>query len=159
MSYLVQIKLTINNMTQKISTQLAEKMIRMEQANAFSLNDKSINYNQTDFFKKMAAEDKEKFESHLRRQERLPFAFGTAIVLPLFLFSLTKIAFTGNVIAENLSEGTLGALSMFFLSVFFCSLALFAYYTISRKGLDSTFSKNSRIMENMVTSKSTIRRY
>jgi len=146
-------------MATQISTELAEKMIRMEQANAFSLNDKSISYKQTDFFKKMAVEDREKFESHLRRQERLPFAFGTAIVLPLLFFSMTKIAFTGNVIAENLSEGTLGALGLFFLSMFFCSCALFIYHAISRKNINSTFNRNSSVMENIVTSKSTIRRY
>ena len=146
-------------MTQKISTQLAEKMIRMEQANAISLDNRRISYNQTDFFKKMPSEDKEKFESHLKRQERLPVIFGVSMILPLLLFSLTKISFTGNVIAENLSEGTLGTLGIFFMSMFFCSLALFAHYTLSRKSLDNTFSKNSRIMENMVTSKSTIRRY
>lgn len=146
-------------MAQKISTQFAEKMIRMEQANAFSLNNKSLNYRQTDCFRKMTDEDREQFESHLRRQERLPMAFGVSMVLPLLFFSLTKLSFTGNVIAENMTEGTLGALGMFFLSMFFCSLALFAYYTLSRKSLDNSFSKSSHIIDNMVTSKGMIGRY
>ena len=107
----------------------------------------------------MNAENKESFESHLRRQERLPIAFGTALVLPLLFFSFTKLSFTGNVIAENLSEGTLGALGMFFLSMFFGAFALFVYHAMTRKYFERTFLKNSRIMENMIASKSTIRRY
>ncbi len=146
-------------MASKISVQLAEKMIRLEQTNAISFSNKRMSYSQTDYFKRMSSEDKARFEGHLNRQERLPFAFGVSIILPLLLFSLTKITFTGNAIAENLDSGTLGALGIFFISMFFGAFALFIYHFIARKRLERNFLKSSGIMDNMIINKSVVRRY
>ena len=146
-------------MASKISVQLAEKMIRLEQTNAISFSNKRMSYSQTDYFKRMSSEDKARFEGHLIRQERLPFAFGVSIILPLLLFSLTKITFTGNAIAENLDSGTLGALGIFFISMFFGAFALFIYHFIARKRLERNFLKSSGIMDNMIINKSVVRRY
>lgn len=146
-------------MADKISMQLAEKMIRLEQSGAASLNNKNITYSQTEFFRAMPKEDKKKFESYLRSKKRLPALFGIAITLPMICYTLTKISFTGNVIMENVRNPALKILGRYFFAIFLGALALFIYYKISNRNFDSSFSRDSRIVDDFITDKPTIRHY
>ncbi len=146
-------------MTAKISMKLAEKLIRLEQGTVASLKNENITYKQTEYYKSLSDEDKERFEKHLRQKRRLPKIFAVSIILPLFFFALTKISFTGNVIAENLDRSKLSSFGIFFLALFLCSFAFFGYYLISKKNFEKTFARDSYVMDDLLASKATIRRY
>jgi ABC-type bacteriocin/lantibiotic exporter with double-glycine peptidase domain len=134
-------------MTEKnpISLNTAEKMIRMEQNVAATFGN-YISYDQTDFYKKMSAEEKQNFERFKGTKKTKKIFIVIGLLALLVLFFLLKFGFTGNVINETIGTDNSNILGWVLIGLFVVGLIIFLFKHNQDKKLDTKFVKHSKVM-------------
>jgi hypothetical protein len=137
-----------------LSMDLAERMMRIEQSVGASFN-KYVPYYQTEYFKSMSGADRERFQKYLKNKKKKKFGIFTLAILPLFLFIVLQLQFTGNIVRQNLGFGTTLTIDIILIIVALVLVyAALNYFRLHRRHEDK-FVGHLRVLEHSLRKKIT----
>jgi len=135
-----------------LSMDLAERMIRVEQ-NVSSAFNKSVPYNQTEYYKSMSSTEKEQFEQFLKNKTKKKFLSIFGLIIPLIGLFFFSTSFTGNVIKESIGESSFNYLFLG-LGIFIgLMIAILLYSFYRKKSRDKIFNSHASIINNIFVEK------
>ena len=139
-----------------LSNDLIERMIRVEQNVSASFNE-NVPYNKTKYYQSLTEHEKEEFKKHLRNKKRKRFSLFVLLLIPLLAILFLRLDFTGNVIENNLGEGSIGLLqtaSVLFILFF---IVLFLTFKLSSILKEKRFKKHYGVIEDYLVKRGTIK--
>jgi hypothetical protein len=98
-----------------LSNDMINRMIRVEQKVSSSFG-QTLNYDQTNYYKKLDNQQREDYNKYLIRKKRLRFVIPVLFATPVLYIILSNVQFTGNVV-NNLVQKEPSWVSFLMLSI------------------------------------------
>ena len=132
-----------------LSNDFTERMIRIEQNVSASFN-KPLDYNKTAIFKGLTPEQKIKFIAYLKSKVHRKIAAILFLAIPIFVFVLLNINFTGNVVQENLDEQNIFLISEVIIGVLVFLIFFLVIIFLRKKLKDRWFRKKTSSIDEII---------
>jgi uncharacterized membrane protein (DUF485 family) len=141
-------KIGKNEKKQFLSNDFIERMIRVEQKVFESLGEKK-NYNETKYYQGLTNQEKISFNNFLKTKHNKRNVFFGVFLLGLVLVFAFNTELTGNVINENIGEGSSLIFSVILMSLVMGGIFLFVINSISDRIRENRFQSHFKILENL----------
>lgn len=124
-----------------MSMDFAERIMKIEQIISAHFNQPK-KYQQTEFFKKMSADEKRDFENYLKNKKKMHRVMPFLLILPIIFLLFLNTSITGNTVKENIDGRLSLTIELILLSIVVIIFITFISLSISNRRLEKKIKKN-----------------
>lgn len=139
-----------------LSNDLIERLIRVEQTVSASFNE-DVPYNKTKYYQSLTEHEKEEFKRYLKNKKKKKFSLFILFLFPLLAILFLRLNFTGNVIQNNLGEGSIGILQLISVLFILLFIVIFLFFRLSSISKEKRFKKHYKIIDDYISKKGMIK--